>query len=109
MGMALCMPVNSPILCIHTHAKQGCGFHALADTNSTITKVGVAHEERVLALLHFPITYSLILCRICRSDLDNFQTRSDPDDLDKNVTWLTSSSFNADLHHAKVNKVKDWI
>ena len=32
MGMDLCKPVNGWILCISTHTKQGCGFHALADT-----------------------------------------------------------------------------
>ena len=32
MGVALCKPVNSQILCMHAHTKQGCGFHVLTDT-----------------------------------------------------------------------------
>ena len=59
-GMALCKPVDGRILCIHTHTKQGCGFHALADIKVRLQKVGVAKKERISALLHLHIMYSLI-------------------------------------------------
>ena len=61
MSVALCKPVNSWILCMYTHMKQVCGFHALADTKIRLQKVGVAHEEHTSALLHLHIMYSLIL------------------------------------------------
>ena len=38
MGVALCKPVNGQILCMHTHTKQGCAFHAVAETKSRVTK-----------------------------------------------------------------------
>ena len=86
MGVASCKPVNGQILCMHTHTKQGCAFHAVADTKSRVTKS--RHGSRrtyisnVATLYHVFLNFASHMIQ-SGSDPDNFQIGSDPDDPDK--------------------------